>query len=227
MKEPISIVENIDCMEGMKRFPDKYFDLAVVDVPYGIKRGETFGGKNWKKHLKKGWDNNTPGADYFNELFRVSNNQIIWGANYLTKHLPASMGWIVWDKGQDLTMSDGELAYSSFERALRIIEFNRCYIQEYGGNIHPTQKPVKLYTWLLQNYAKPGDKILDTHLGSQSSRIAAYKLGFDFWGYETDEMYFKEGNERFAKAIAEPLFDAVKEKQQAIMMFNSNEPNGY
>lgn len=227
-KVPISEVFNNDCMEGMKRYPDKFFDLAVVDVPYGINRGEKFGGKNWKKHVKKDWDIKTPDEKYFDELFRVSKNQIIWGANYLTQFIPASMGWIVWDKGQDLTMSDGELAYSSFDRALRIVEFNRCYISEHGGNIHPTQKPVKLYKWVFENYAKPGDKILDTHMGSQSSRIAAYKLGFDYWGWEIDKEYFDQGNERFKKAIAEPLFDSIKESKQAdIQFFNDNLPNGY
>lgn len=113
------------------------------------------------------------------------------------------MGWVFWDKGQDLTMSDGELAYTSFQKALRRIIINRGQLMIEGGTIHPTQKPVKLYKWLLTNYAKQGDKILDTHLGSQSSRIAAYDLGFDFWGCELDKDYFGQGNKRFEQFKAQ------------------------
>jgi site-specific DNA-methyltransferase (adenine-specific) len=190
----------MDCMEGMKQYPDKYFDLAIVDPPYGIGKDgmrrstSSHGGR--KAHAYKGWDEMTPDENYFSELFRVSKDQIIWGANYMTKHLPASMGWIFWDKGQRIDNSDGELAYSSFERALRVAEYNRVELQ-LEGTIHPTQKPIKLYKWILANYAKPGDKILDTHLGSQSSRIAAHDMGFDFTGYEIDPDYFAAGNKRF------------------------------
>lgn len=216
---PISIAENIDCMEFMAHYPDKFWDLAIVDVPYGIDRSKTFGGKNWKIYLKKEWDEKTPDEKYFSELFRVSKNQIIWGANYLTEFLPPSMGWIFWDKGQDLTMSDGELAFTSFDKALRRIELNRCYNGEQGGLIHPTQKPAKLYTWLLQNYAQPNDKILDTHLGSGSSRIAAYKLGFDFYSTELDKDYFEAQEKRFKEAIAMPLFDEQPYIQQTKIDF--------
>jgi len=203
MKEPLSIVYNEDCLIGMKRYPDKYFDLAIVDPPYGIGRSgqtETFT-KNPKHKRKyfadKGWDNETPASDYWNELFRVSKNQIIWGANYFTEYLPASMGWIFWDKGQDLSMSDGELAYTSFDRALRRIMINRGQLMVEGGTTHPTQKPIKLYDWLIHNYANTGDKILDTHLGSGSSRIAAYKGGFNFTGFEIDKEYFEAQEKRF------------------------------
>ena len=198
-------------MEGMKAFPDKYFDLAVVDPPYGIGRdgGET--GKNWKFYRKAGWDNSAPDISYFKELERVSKNQIIWGGNYFSKYLKPSMGWIFWDKGQDLTMSDGELAFTSFSVALRRIVMNRCKISENGGNIHPTQKPIALYKWLLTNYAKPGDKILDTHLGSGSSRIAAWDMGFDFWGFELDPDYFAAMQERFQAHIAKPVLFAPEE----------------
>lgn len=222
---PISECYNEDCMIGMKRYEDKFFDLAVVDPQYGIGRdgGET--GKNWKWYEPKDWDNERPSKEYFIELERVSVNRIIWGANYFSEYLPSSMGWIFWDKGQDLTMSDGELAYSSFDRALRRITINRCKIGEHGGLLHPTQKPVKLYRWLLENYAtckecnntgkvnggsygmaecrsceisKKGiSKILDTHMGSQSSRIAAFNMGFDYYGWEIDKEYFDKGNKRF------------------------------
>ena len=201
--EPISQVFNSDCIEGMKQYPDKYFDLAIVDPPYGIGRSgqtETFtkNPKHKRKHFAdKGWDTQTPSVGYWNELFRVSKNQIIFGANYFTEHLPASMGWIFWDKGQDLSMSDGELAYSSFNRALRRVIINRGQLMIEGGTVHPTQKPIKLYDWLLHNYAKQGDRILDTHLGSGSSRIAAYKAGYDFTAFEIDKEYFDKQEKRF------------------------------
>lgn len=186
-----------DCVVGMARYPDKFFDLAIVDPPYGINRGATFGGKNWKEYKKKDWDKSSPTDEYFTALYRVSKNQIVWGANYYPYAFNPSMGWIFWDKGQELTMSDGELAFTSFDRALRRVEINRCFNGEIGGLLHPTQKPVRLYKWLLINYAQPGNKILDTHLGSQSSRIAAYDLGFDFYGWEIDKDYFEAGCKRF------------------------------
>jgi site-specific DNA-methyltransferase (adenine-specific) len=199
----ISQVTNEDCMQLMSRYPDKYFELAIVDPPYGIHRSgqrETFT-KNPKHKRKsftdKGWDMEIPNAHYWNELFRVSKNQIVFGANYFTKYLPSSMGWIFWDKGQDLTMSDGELAFTSFNKALRRIVINRNQLLIEGGTLHPTQKPIKLYTWILKNYANEGDKILDTHLGSGSSRIAADKMGFDFYGCELDRDYFEAQEKRF------------------------------
>lgn len=194
---------NIDCMDFMATLPDKAFDLAIVDPPYGIGRagGET--GKDWKWHEPKEWDNAIPTAEYFAELKRVSEHQIIWGANYFTDRLPPSMGWVVWDKGQDLTMSDCELAYTSFDKALRRKVMNRCKIGEHGGVMHPTQKPVKLYEWLLTNYAKPGQRILDTHLGSGSSAIAAHNLGFDFVGMELDADYYAAACKRFEQHKAQ------------------------
>jgi len=209
MNNFISEVTNEDCIEGMARYPNKYFDLAIVDPPYGIGRSgqtETFtkNSKHKRKHFAdKGWDNETPASEYWNELFRVSKNQIVWGANYFTEYLPASMGWIFWDKGQDLSMSDGELAYTSFNRALRRVKINRGQLMVEGGTIHPTQKPVKLYKWLLHNYAKQGDKILDTHLGSGSSRIAAYEMGFDFTAFELDKEYFEAQEKRYNNHISQ------------------------
>lgn len=192
-------------MLGMKRFPDKFFQLSICDPQYGINRGEDYGneGNYWKQYTKKDWDKKRPEKEYFTELFRVSENQIIWGGNYFTEFLPASMGWIFWDKGQRISMSDGELAFSSFSRALRVFTLNRCHIPDSSGYLHPTQKPVKLYKWLLKNYAKEGDKILDSHMGSQSSRIAAYLMGFDYWGYEIDSEYFEAGNKRFKEQTAQ------------------------
>jgi site-specific DNA-methyltransferase (adenine-specific) len=210
MKTPISIVENIDCMEFMKGYPDKFFELAIVDPPYGLGMD---GNNNWSgsKHKVKEWDNVAPDDEYFKELFRVSKNQIIWGANHFLGM--SSPCWIIWDKQNDgFSFADAELAWSSFDTAVRIFRYHRG--KQTCERIHPTQKPIELYRWLLNGYAKKGDKILDTHLGSQSSRIAAYKLGFDFWGCEIDKEYYEQGNERFKKAIAEPLFDAVKEPEQ-------------
>ena len=193
-------IYNQDCMEAMKQMSDNEFDLAIVDPPYGIKRDGHRGDPNfgWKKHTFKGWDNARPKSKYFTELFRVSKNQIIWGANYFTSYIPPSKGWVYWDKGQKLTMSDGELAFTSFDRALRSITINRVEILT-DISIHPTQKPVKLYKWLLTNYAKEGDKILDTHLGSGSIAIACWDLKFDLTGYEIDKEYYDNAIERIER----------------------------
>ena len=197
-------ITNEDNMKLMARYEDNYFDLAIVDPPYGIDRGgqeETFT-KNKKHkrkhHKKKEWDNEIPNKDYFNELFRVSKNQIIWGGNYFVEFLnEGTMGWIFWYKGQEgLTMSDGEIAYSSFQRATRQVNINRGFIAKNGGSIHPTQKPVKLYEWLLMNYAKEGDKILDTHLGSGSIAIACHNLGYDLTACELDKDYYEAAIKR-------------------------------
>lgn len=208
MTTPISITENIDCMEAMKRLPDNYFQLSICDPPYGVgmsgyeTRPKSGNGSKWQV---KQWDSAAPTGSYFDELFRVSINQVIWGANHFTTALPNSRGWVLWSKDTNGNFSDGELAFTSFDRPLRIFNFTWDGCRQ-GNNarnkerrIHPTQKPVALYKWLLTNYAKPGDKILDTHLGSQSSRIAAWDLGFDFYGCELDEDYFREGNERFER----------------------------
>ena len=201
----ISEVYNEDCMIGMARYPDKYFDLAIVDPPYGIgidgqKQSINLNNPkgNRKEHKFKGWDNDIPTKEYFAELWRVSKNQIVWGANYFVEHLNKNTkGWIVWYKGQEgLTMSDAELAYSSFYCATRVVKINRVELLK-DGTIHLTQKPIKLYDWIYANYAKEGDKILDTHLGSGSSRIAAYKNGFDFVGFELDKEYFEALEKRF------------------------------
>lgn len=206
---------NIDCMEYMAGLSDKAFDLAIVDPPYGIGASESFAGETRKSGNgcalktafdKKSWDSAIPNKDYFDELKRVSKNQIIWGANYMTNFLPASMGWIVWDKDNGTTkFSDCELAYTSFDIALRKFLFTwngmiQGDMKNKEQRIHPTQKPIKLYEWLLTNYAKPGDRILDTHLGSMSSVIACLNLGFEVAGCELDSDYFKAGCERVAQS---------------------------
>ncbi len=183
----------MDCMEAMKQMPDKAFDLAIVDPPYGIgcdgNKASTGGHGGRKAHLEKNWDASRPGKEYFDELFRVSKEQVIWGANYYPEYLKGTMGWIFWDKGQDLNQSDGELAFTSFNRAFRRKIINRVELLK-EGTIHPTQKPIRLYKWILQHYATKGNRILDTHLGSGSIAIACYDMGFDLTGYEIDKDYY-------------------------------------
>jgi site-specific DNA-methyltransferase (adenine-specific) len=197
---------NQDCMEAMATMEDNQFDLAIVDPPYGINIAD--------------WDKNIPTSEYFFELFRVSKEQIIWGANYF--HLPHKEGWLCWHKLKGLngglgTQSEFELAWTSFLKKAKYIGLT------YYGNtmgwdkpkpnykapprIHPTQKPVALYTWLLDKYAQKGWKILDTHLGSGSSAIAAHDMGYEFHGYELDEEYFEAASKR------------LKEHQKQLQLF--------
>jgi len=198
----------MDCLEAMSKMEDNAFDLAIVDPPYGINVDKmTLGnGKNKINRGLSNWDNNIPKKEYFDELKRVSKNYIVWGANYMTTYLPPSMGWIYWDKGTGANdFSDGELAFSSFNRALRSYKISWVGANANNGSprIHPTEKPIRLYEWILMNYAKEGDKILDTHLGSGSSAIAAHNLGYDFTGYELDESYFKATKKRLDNHTAQ------------------------
>lgn len=227
---PISEVYNMDCMDYMKSIPDKFFDLAVVDPPYGIgadkpsikpclvkqKNGTILPIKQ-PGYIHKNWDDQIPDDSYFEELQRVSKNQIIFGANYFPR---LSGGMIVWDKLNGDTDQYGcEIAYQSFNQRTDILYYmwrgmiqgaccskniQKAIIQQGDKTknekrIHPTQKPIPLYHWIFKNYANPGDKILDTHLGSGSSRIAAYKLGFDFYATEIDMEYFEAQEERFRR----------------------------
>lgn len=201
--EPQSIVHYCDCMDFMRTVPDKHFALAIVDPPYGI-------GANWRKdplspfyNHRSSYENRAiPSRVYFDELMRISVNQIIWGANYYTDYLPARQSWIVWNKLRDYPtqhLAEGELAWTSFNIPVRIATYmwNGACVCSPRSGIHPHEKPVDLYAWLLRNYAKPGDSIFDSHLGSGSSRIAAYKLGFDFVGCEIDKGYFDAQEKRF------------------------------
>lgn len=195
-----------DCMEVMRQFPDKHFDLAIVDPPYGIGAENHAGtvANGWTQWAKKDWDSASPDSAYFKELFRISKHQIIWGANYYPQHLPPSAGWIFWDKGQrNFSLADGELAFSSFDRALRVFDLSRAEQMGEGKRIHPTQKPVALYRWLLAKYAKPNMRILDTHLGSGSHAIAAHYAGMDFTGIELDADYFKAACERIERETSQ------------------------
>jgi len=217
-------------MELMKRYPDKHFDLAIVDPPYGIgfsnqqeSSSKIKGRKNSivkrSTHKSKDWDNEIPNQEYFKELFRVSKEQIIWGGNYFP--LPLINSWLIWNKLQLLeTRSDGEMAWTSFKRPLKIVPllqdgFKRgqnvgynqpvIYNEPFSGKqtIHPTQKPVALYKWLLDKYAKQGDKILDTHLGSMSIAIAAHDYGFELVGCELDVDYYNKGIQRIQNHVAQ------------------------
>jgi len=180
-----------DNMNLMARYPDKYFELAIVDPPYGIGISNN---SFRQKQEKSDWDNSIPDISFFNELFRVSQNQIIWGGNYFD--LKPSQGFIVWDKKQpqDFSSAMCEMAWISFQKPAKI--FRKHVVTAEPNKIHPTQKPVALYRWLLQNYAKKGDKILDTHLGSMSIAIACDMEGYDLTGCELDSEYFKAGMKR-------------------------------
>ncbi len=206
-----------DCMEIMKQYPDKYFDLSCVDPPYGI---GISGNPVRQQHEKKQWDNAIPTQKYFEELFRVSKNQIIWGGNYFA--LPASQGFIIWDKIQpeNFSLAMCEYAWSSIQSPAKI--FKQSVLLEHS-KIHPTQKPVALYKWLLSRYAKPGDRILDTHGGSGSICIACHDLGFDLTWMELDADYYNAARKRYNEHAAQgALFGAneIQEKvyQQAVMI---------
>jgi site-specific DNA-methyltransferase (adenine-specific) len=207
-------------MDYMKWFSDKHFELAIVDPPYGISVNMNAGRKKdtaCKKRESKDWDDSIPDASYFYELFRVSKAQILWGGNYFP--LPLTGAWTFWDKcvADGCSFSDGELAWRSFGKTLEkcVIPWSG-FIGANGARFHPTQKPVALYKWLLSRYAKQGDKILDTHLGSGSSRIAAWDLGFDFYATELDKDYFEAQEKRFSLHKAQgTLFDPVEFQKEA------------
>lgn len=185
-----------DCMEFMATLPDKAFDLAIVDPPYGISASNMTMGSGKHKFAKtKVWDNSIPSSEYFEELFRVSNNQIIWGGNYFTEYLKPSPHWLIWDKrNPNLSFAEGEMAWVNKGKNLRIYAYLSTMVGD--GKIHPTQKPIDLYKWILKNYAESEFKILDTHLGSGSSAIAAHDGHFKFTGIELDADYFESALKR-------------------------------
>ena len=214
-----------DCMSYMATLPDKYFDLACVDPPYGIGfDGDSTLGNNssekWKAPLKndkyqiKDWDKERPGKEYFDELNQIAKAKIIWGGNYFTDLLPPSGGWIIWDKGVavGMSLSEAEMAWTNAANNIKQCKFlwsgfRKCEITE---RFHPTQKPVKLYDWLLHNYAKPGQRVFDSHLGSGSSAIAAHYYGVDFVGCELDKDYYDAAVNRFKLATAQTsLFEEL------------------
>jgi len=206
---PYSEVYLMDCVAGLRHYPDNYFDLAVVDPPYGIGMDSTHfitksSNTNANNYGKKDWDKESPPIEYFNQLIRVSKNQIIWGANHFIEKINKNSScWLVWDKNNgDSIHADCELAWTSFKTSVKYIKYTWHGMRQQNMKnkeirIHPTQKPVALYDWILHNYAKPNDLILDTHLGSGSSRIAAYKGGFNFVGFEIDPEYYEKQEKRF------------------------------
>jgi len=208
-------IYNQDCLEAMREMSDNQFELAIVDPPYGIKASKTnggvsnpFGGKGKKVKSKtykeKDWDNSAPKKEYFIELNRVSKHVIIWGANHFIENIPNanSSCWIVWDKdNSENYFADCELAYTSFKTAVRRFKWKwhgmlQQNMKQKQKRIHPTEKPIQLYEWLLMNYAKEGDKILDTHLGSGSIATACHNLGYDLEGYELDKEYYDNALKR-------------------------------
>jgi site-specific DNA-methyltransferase (adenine-specific) len=209
MNNFISEVTNEDCMEGMARYPDKYFDLAIVDPPYGnidaigLIDNKKKGKQATKRTNYKLFENIAPDNEYYFELARVSKNQIIWGGNFLG----LCGGVIVWQKN-GTAFGEAEVAICSTHKSVKVFEYTwngmiQQNMKDKEIRIHPTQKPVALYKWLLHNYAKQGDKILDTHLGSGSSRIAAYEMCFDFTAFELDEEYFEAQEKRYKNHIAQ------------------------
>jgi site-specific DNA-methyltransferase (adenine-specific) len=218
---PLSETYLMDCIEGMKHYPDKWFDLAVVDVEYGIsvdewmaKDSNTQRGKSATKrgeYTAKGWDKQPPNIEYFYQLFRCSKNQIVWGANHFISRMPYdSSCWLVWDKENgENGYADCELAWTSFSKAVRMVKYKwHGMLQKDMKNkevrIHPTQKPVGLYDWIFAKFGQPDMKILDTHLGSGSSRIAAHKNNLNFVGFEIDKEYFDKQEKRFANYVCQP-----------------------
>ena len=203
-------IRNMDCMELMKQYPDKYFDLAIVDPPYGIdlanmnmgigksKKASKIQNRKWKP---KDWDKETPTEEYFSQLLRVSKNQIIWGGNYFA--LPPCKNYIIWDKEipEGLSFADCEMAWTSFDKAPKMFRYS-AYLDK-ANKFHPCQKPVKLYDWILHRYATEGDLILDTHLGSGSIAIACHYKGFDLVASEIDKEYYDKALKRIAERTAQ------------------------
>jgi len=203
-------IYNEDCLEAIKKMPDNSFDLAIVDPPYGIdlanmnmgagksKKASKIKNRKW---VAKDWDKSTPTKEYFDNLIRVSKHQIIWGGNYF--ELPPCPHYIIWDKEipEGLSFADCEMAWTSYNKAPRMFRYSAY--RDKDGKIHPTQKPVKLYEWLLHNYAKEGDTIIDTHLGSGSIAMACHNKGYDLTAYEIDKDYFAATSKRIKDHIAQ------------------------
>lgn len=205
---PFLSLFHADCMEIMKQYPDKYFDLAIVDPPYGINAGKMTMGSGKRKFTKgKEWDNGIPTAEYFEQLFRVSKNQIIWGGNYFTEHLKPSPHWLIWDKkNPNLSFAEGEMAWVNKGKNLRIFGKYSALVEN-GGKIHPTQKPTDLYDWVVKNYAENSFKIIDTHFGSGSIALAVDKanrldkMNIHLTACEIDKEYIDKAIKRISESI--------------------------
>jgi len=206
---PFLSLFHADCMDIMKQYPDKYFNLTIIDPPYGIGFD---GQKECKKtnriaHEFKGWDSAIPTAEYWDELFRVSKNQIVWGGNYMTEYLPPKRCWLAWDKMQEFSGSEFELAWTSFDSAAKTFRMSRVEAYTNQSKIHPTQKPTRLYEWILHNYAKEEDLILDTHFGSGSIALAVDKanrldkMNLHLTACEIDKEYIDKAIKRISESI--------------------------
>jgi len=217
--EKISLY-NCDCMQLLKQAPDNYYDLAIVDPPYGLgrklkPRGGMIG-KSFEGMGADSWDAEPPTKEYWEQLFRVSKNQIVWGGNYFIDYLKPTQCFLIWDKMNGTNpMADAEFAWTSIENKVARIFRMHHFSKGYDSKIHPTQKPVALYKWLLQKYAKPNDKILDTHLGSMSIAIACHDMGFELTGCELDSDYFKDGTERVKKHVSQLSLFSPEELTQS------------
>jgi site-specific DNA-methyltransferase (adenine-specific) len=201
-------LHNMDCMDLLKATPDKFYDLAIVDPPYGIDAANMTMGKGSANdlgiHKKKNWDKDIPTEEYFKELFRVSKNQIVWGGNYFLDYLGNTRCCLTWDKlDYNSDFAAFEMAWTSFNKNCKTFQRARSAEGDSNGKIHPTQKPIKLYEWLLANYAQPGQRILDTHLGSGSHAIACNNLGYELTACELDKDYFEASVKRIKQAAAQ------------------------
>ena len=210
-------LHHIDCMEFMRGLPDKAYALAIVDPPYGVNIGRQISGTKWGagRLEVKDWDSETPPQEYFDELSRVSENQIVFGGNYFPQMWPTRC-FIVWDKGAGFRgrdFAECEIASTSFDRNAKVFSYDPLSHGDYRGKVHVCQKPVALYKWLLQNYAQPGDNILDTHLGSGSVALACHDLGYSLDGCEIDADYYRDAVARYERHAAQ------------MQMFNGDLPN--
>jgi len=215
-------IYNMDCLDGMREIPDKSIDLVITDPPYGIKADNVVEGRKkrkhngWKDYGVLDWDNLRATTDRIEEIVRISKNQIVFGGNYFSDVFPTSSGWIVWDKGQrDFSLADGELAWTSFNSAVRIFSYSRALANFEEERFHPTQKPVKLFEWIIKNYAKEGDVICDPFFGSGSCLVACVRMGHPFIGFEKEQSYFDAAQIRIKKAQEQGKLQEWFELRQA------------
>jgi len=215
-------------MELMRDTPDNHFDLAIVDPPYGIDWMEQVKnpnkGKNWKQWDGKEWDKAVPETEYFRELERVSRQQIVWGANYMGDILKPTPCWLIWDKMQEFSGATFEMAWTSFKSPAKAFRMSRVEAYANQQKVHPTQKPVKLYNWILENYAEKGQRILDTHMGSGSIAIACHYFAAHLTATEIDEDYFNAACERIERETRQmDLFQQNAEVSQRNPTKTNNE----
>jgi len=197
----------MDCLEGMRQLEDKSIDLVLTDPPYGIGADSNAydkgGNTGWREYkVRTDWDSSIPSKEVFDEMFRVSKNQIIWGGNYFTDYLKPSMGWLVWDKGQrEFSLADGEMAWTSYNKAMRIFTYGRGAYHHDEERTHPTQKPIKLIRWCIERFGDGAELVLDPFLGSGTTAVACKQLGRDFIGFEINQEYVDIANKRLEQEV--------------------------